>query len=169
MRLTRGKAIIIAIFVTVGLTFLGLYLFEQTETGEVSPEVEVMLENVKMKRIDVENPDLMIVQVDLAIFNNTTQTLALSRIGYDLYANEQFIGKGNLSLEDIPLTGRAPLFPGSSTMFSTDMQFRKSPDLEEIWDKLRNDNTEGITWRAEGVAQVETAFSIIEKDFETTL
>ncbi|MFQ5940485.1 MAG: hypothetical protein ACE5KA_02145 [Nitrososphaerales archaeon] len=169
MRLTRGKVIIIAIFVAIVASLVGLVGFTNLEQDIISPDITVTLENVKMKKIDNNNPDLMFVQVDVAILNEAEQTLAVSQIDYDMYANETLIGRGSLSLQDIPLTGRAPLFPGSVTTLPTEMQLRKSEDIVEVWDKLFNNDTQDITWQAEGVAQIETAFTIIEKDFESSL
>jgi LEA14-like dessication related protein len=169
MGLTRGKVIIIAIFVAVALAFAGLIAFESLEREDITPNITVTLAAVKMKQIDVENPDLMFVQVDFSILNRTNQTLALAKIDYDMYANERMIGRGGLSLEDTPLTGRAPLFSGSSTTLPSNMQLRKSPEVLDLWDKLLNGDTSGITWRAQGVAQIESAFSIAEVEFNSTL
>ena len=169
MRLTRGKIVIIPIFVAIAATLAGLVAFIEWEGEAIDPNFSVTLENVKMKKIDDDNPDLMIVQADLSVFNETERVLTVSRIGYDLYANEILVGRGSLSFEDIPLSGRAPLFSGSSTTFPSEVQLRKSPEVMEIWNKLSNNDTEDVTWHAEGVAQIETAFSIIEKDFNSTL
>ncbi len=169
MRLTLGKIVIIPIFVAIAATLAGLVAFTEWEGEAIDLSFSVTLENVKMKKIDDDNPDLMIVQADLSVFNETERILTVSRISYDLYANEILVGRGSLSFADIPLSGRAPLFSGSSTTFPSEMQLRKSPEVMEIWDKLSNNDTVDITWRAEGVAQIETAFSIIEKDFNSTL
>ena len=169
MRLTRGKVIIIAIFVGIAMTFVGLIVFERLEGEDIRPNITVTMETVKMKGININNPDLMIVLVEFAILNETEQTLVVSKIDYDMYANESLVGRGNLSLLDIPLTGRAPLFPNSSTILSSEMQLRKSPEVIETWEKLVNDDTEDITWHTKGVAQIESAFSIIEIDINSTL
>ncbi|MEE8132404.1 MAG: hypothetical protein V3T40_02390 [Nitrososphaerales archaeon] len=169
MRLTRGKVIIIAIFVGIALTFVGLIAFERLEGEYIRPNITVTMETVKMKGININNPDLMIVLVEFAILNETEQTLVVSKIDYDMYANESLVGRGNLSFLDIPLTGRAPLFPNSSTILPSEMQLRKSPEVIETWEKLVNDDTEDITWHTKGVAQIESAFSIIEIDINSTL
>jgi len=169
MKLTRGKIVIIPIFVIIFVGLVSLVAFTEWEEAEIDPNVGVILENVKMKKIDDDNPDRMIVRVDLAVFNNTERILAISRIGYDLYANEILVGRGSLSFADIPLSGRAPIFSGSSTTLPSEMQLPKSPEVMEIWSKLLNNDTEDVTWRADGVVQIETAFSIIEKDFNSSL
>ncbi len=169
MRLTRGKIVITAIFVGIAAALAGLVGFTNLEQEEIGPQMAVTLAGVKMKHIDKENPTLMIVQVDFAIFNDTKQTLTISKIDYDMHANERLIGRGLLSLEDAPLTGRAPLFPGTSTTLPSEMQLRQSPEIMDVWDKLNNGNIEDITWRANGVAQIESAFSIIEIAFNSTL
>lgn len=169
MWLTRGKIVIMIIFVGITAALAGLVELTNWEGEAIRPKITVTFENIMMKKIDNDNPDLMILQVDFTILNETEQTLVVSRIAHDVYANENFIGRGNLSLADIPLTGRAPLFPGSITTLPSEMNLRKSADVMEIWDKLFNNDTEGIIWRTEGVAQIESAFSIIEVEFNSTL
>jgi hypothetical protein len=161
--------VIIAIFVGFAAALAGLVGFTNLEQEEIGPLVDVALADVRMKGIDKENPTLMIVRVDFTIFNETKQTLTIAKIDYDMYANEQFIGRGILSLEDAPLTGRAPLFPGTPTTLPSEMQLRQSPEVMHVWDELKDGNTDDIKWRADGVAQIETAFSIIEKEFDSTL
>jgi len=169
MRLTRGKIVIIAIFVGFAAALAGLVGFTNLEQEEIAPLVDVALADVKMKGIDKENPTLMIVRVDFTIFNETKQVLTIAKIDYDIYANEQFVGRGLLSLEDAPLTGRAPLFSGTPTTLPSEMQLRQSPEIMHVWDKLKDENTGDIKWRADGIAHIETAFSIIEKEFDSTL
>ena len=71
MKLTRGKIVIIPIFVIIFVGLVSLVAFTEWEEAEINPNVGVILENVKMKKIDDDNPDRMIVRVDLAVFNNT--------------------------------------------------------------------------------------------------
>lgn len=169
MGLTRGKIIIAAIFVGIAIALASLVGFTNLQQKEISPKISVSLENVKMKSIDRNDPTLMIVQVDFSVLNETAQTLVIAKIDYDLYANESLIGRGNVSLEDTPLTGRAPLFSGSPTTIPSEMKIRKSTETMEVWDKLTSGMTEGIKWRTEGAAQIESAFSIIDVNFNSTL
>ncbi|MEM2760896.1 MAG: hypothetical protein QXW73_08945, partial [Nitrososphaerales archaeon] len=102
MALTRGKIVIAAIFVGVAAAFFGLYYSYSLQPPDVSSKINVILANVQMKNIDRDDPTLMIVRVDFGIFNGSEQTLAVSKIDYELYANEALLGRGSLSLEDIP-------------------------------------------------------------------
>lgn len=169
MRLTRGKIVIIPIVVAIGLTFLGLVIFTFMEEAEISPHVSVVLTSVHMDRIDADNPAIMYVRADFTIFNDTDKVLTISRITYDMYANDIFIGEGLFSWADHPLVGRPPLFDRSTTTIPVEMSLHQSPDNIEVWNMLRDGDTDNIQWRAEGMAQIETAFSIIEKDFVSTL
>lgn len=169
MGLTRGKIVIIAIFAGVAAALAGLVGFTGLEQEELSPKITVNLAEVTMKSIDRDDPTLMTVEVAFSILNESKQTLAVSKIDYDLYANENLLGRGNLSLEDIPLTGRAPLYSGSTTTIPSEMKLRKSAENAEMWDKLNTGMTEDVTWRADGTAQIESAFSIIDVDFDSKL
>ena len=63
MILTRGKIIIIAIFVAIAAGLVGLVAFTGIETQSIGGKVNVVLENVKMKSLDEQN-NVMTIQVD---------------------------------------------------------------------------------------------------------
>ena len=51
MKLTRGKIVIIPIFVIIFVGLVSLVAFTEWEEAEINPNVGVILENVKMKKI----------------------------------------------------------------------------------------------------------------------
>ncbi|MGH9879034.1 MAG: hypothetical protein ACRD5H_15500, partial [Nitrososphaerales archaeon] len=86
MILSRGKIVVIAIFVAIVAGLAGLIAFTNQETKEVEGKIGVVLENVKMKSVD-EQTKVMTLQVDFAITNNHDRTLTISKIDYELFAN----------------------------------------------------------------------------------
>ncbi|MFQ5970471.1 MAG: hypothetical protein ACE5J2_08275 [Nitrososphaerales archaeon] len=169
MILTRGKIIIIAIFVAIVAGLFGMIAFTDLEAERFGPQIEISVADVSLKEFDKEENKMMI-EVDFVVFNKAKKTLTLSKIDYNLYANEKFLGTGYYSLENAPLVGRAPLFPDSSTTLQSTFNLRYSDDLKDVWNLLAS-NTENnsIAWRAKGVAEIESAFSIIPVSFESSI
>jgi LEA14-like dessication related protein len=169
MILTRGKIIIIAIFIAIIAGLAGLIAFTNVETTQLETQVDIMLENVKMKSLDTQK-NVMIIQVDFAVSNNAERTLTISKIDYELFANEKFLGNGFMSLENIPMVGRPSLFPKSSTTIPSEFQLKYSDNISDIWDLLATaEENNGISWRVKGNAEIESAFSIIPISFESSL
>lgn len=169
MILTRGKIVIIAIFIGITAGLAGLVAFTNLEPPIIMKQVDVMLENVKMKALD-EEKNIMTVQVDFTITNRADRTLTISKIDYELFANERSLGYGFLSFESAPMVGRPPLFPDTSTTLPSDFRLNYSDNVSDVWNLLatsaENDN---ISWRVKGTAEIETALSIIPIDFESSI
>ena len=168
MILTRGKIIIIAIFVGIVAGLAGLVAFTSIETEVIAEQVNVMLGNVKMKSLDEQN-NIMTIQVDFAVTNNADQTLTISKIDYELFANEKSLGPGFLSYESSPLVGRPPLFPDTNTTLPSDFRLKFSSDVSDVWNLLatsaENDN---ISWRVKGTAEIESALDFIPVEFDSS-
>ena len=169
MILTRGKIIIIAIFIGIVAGLVGLIAFTKIQTGIVEGQIDVTLENVKMKALD-EETNVMTIQVDFAITNKADQTLTISKIDYELFANEKSLGPGFLSFESAPMVGRPPLFPGKSTTIPADFRLKYSDNVSDVWNLLatsaENDN---ISWKVKGTAEIESALDFIPVSFESSI
>lgn len=166
---SRGKILMIPVFIGIVIAFIAIITFGTVERQEAVEQITFSLTNVQMKNIDRDMPDLMKVAVDFTLQNDSRNTLTLLGIGYELYANEAFVGRGFLSQEDIPIVGRTAAFPGSSITVPTEMNFVRTPEMQELWDKLRNNDLDDVMWRAEGAAQIETPFDLIDINFTLTL
>ena len=168
MILSRGKIIIIAIFIAIVAGLAGLIAFTNVETTQLEAQVDVMLENVKMKALDKQK-NVMTVQVDFAVSNKSDRTLTISKIDYELFADEKSLGLGFMSLENIPMVGRPSLFPKTSTTIPSDFRLNYSDDISDVWNLLatsaENDN---IARRVKGNAEIESAFSIVPITFESS-
>ena len=169
MILTRGKIIIIAIFVAIVAGLVGMIQFTNLETTTLGEKIEVSLADVSVKEFNQEE-NRMTIEVDFVVFNKSKQTLTISKIDYDLYANEKFLGTGLYSLENAPLVGRAPLFSGSNTTLPANFDLKYSDNIKDVWNLLStNTENDSIAWRVKGVAEIESAFSIIPVPFESSI
>ena len=169
MILTRGKIIIIAIFVAIAAGLVGLVAFTGIETQSIGGKVNVVLENVKMKSLDEQN-NVMTIQVDFTVTNKADQTLTISKIDYELFADEKSLGQGFLSYESSPLVGRPPLFPDTNTTLPADFRLKFSSDVSDVWNLLAtNAENDSISWRIKGTAEIESALDFIPVDFDSSI
>jgi LEA14-like dessication related protein len=167
--LSRGKIVIIAIFVAIVAGLAGLITFTGQATKEVEGKVAVTLENVKMKSLD-EQTKVMTLQVDFNVTNNADMTLTISKIDYELFANEKSLGQGFLSYESAPLVGRPPLFSDASTTLPSDFKLNYSEEVSDVWNLLAaSPENDSISWKAKGTAEIESALDFIPIEFESSI
>ncbi len=168
MPFTRGKIVIIAVAAGIVGGLAGLIQFSSLESQVIAPQMGVHLQDVRMKQID-EEKNVMMVVVDFNIENQSDKTLTISKLEYELFADEISVGRGFISLEDIPLGGRPQLFSGSGTTIPSEFRLKYSDDVSNIWDMLASGEAGQVAWRAKGSAEIESAFSIIPIEFESSL
>jgi len=167
--LTRGKIIVIAIFVAIIAGLAALVAITNNESGGIEKQVSVTLGNVTMKALDEQN-NVMTIEVDFAVANNSDRTLTISKIDYELFANEKSLGQGFLSYESSPLVGRPPLFPDTSTTLPSDFKLNFSDDVSDVWNLLATSaDNDNISWCAKGTAEIESALSITSVAFESCI
>jgi len=167
--LSRGKIIVIVIFVGIVAALAGLVAITGLETEDIGGKIDVVLESVKFKSLDEQN-NIMMIQVDFTVTNYADRTLTISKIDYELFANDESLGLGYLSYESAPLVGRPPLFPDTSTPIPSDFKLNYSEDVSAVWDLLLADpENASISWRIKGTAEIESALSIIPIEFESSI
>ena len=169
MILSRGKIVVIAIFVAIVVGLVGLIAFTGLETKEVEGKVGIMLENVKMRSID-EQTKVMTLEVDFVVTNNADRTLTISKIDYELFANEKSLGLGFLSYESAPMVGRPPIFPAASTTLPSDFRLNYSEDVSDVWNLLaESPENDSVSWKVTGTAELESALDFIPIQFESSI
>jgi LEA14-like dessication related protein len=167
--LSRGKIIVIVIFVGIVAALAGLVAITGLETEDIGGKIDVVLESVKFKSLDEQN-NIMMIQVDFTVTNYADRTLTISKIDYELFANDESLGQGYLSYESAPLVGRPPLFPDTGTPIPSDFKLNYSEDVSAVWDLLLADpENASISWRIKGTAEIESALSIIPIEFESSI
>lgn len=168
MILSRGKIVVIAIFLGILTGLFGLITFTDREATQFESQVAITLKDVAMKNVD-EQTNIMKIGVDFDIVNSAAKTLTISKMDYKLIANGKSLGQGFFSAESVPMAGRPPLFPGTSTTIPSEFQLKHSDDTSDIWDLLAKGESEGISWKVEGTAQIESALSLADVPFESSL
>jgi len=127
---------------------------------------EIELENVEVISIDdIENSAKL--QITFLVKNPSDKTFTVPLIAYDLYANGIKIGTSSYSTVDIPMPGRAAFYAGAEIPLKNYFQLDSSDVNSDIYQSIIDG--EDIKYRAEGIITLETAWSIIEKEFQTYL
>ena len=167
MILTRGKLIVVAIFLGILAGLFGLVAFTNHEASQFESQITIALKDVEMKALD-EQANVMTITVDFNVTNNAAKTLTISKMDYKLIANGKSLGQGSFSAESVPLSGRPPLFPSTSTTIPSEFRLKYSDDVSDLWGLLAK-GEKGISWRVEGTAQIESALSLADVPFESSL
>ena len=150
----------------------GLFAFLFTMMG-VSlmdiPELEksqIRLGSVEVTGVNtVENHAKL--KVSFLITNHGERTFVIPVISYELFVNGKSIGTSSYSVEDIPMTGRAPFYPGAEIPLDSSLQIVLTEDNNDEY--LAIVNGEYVEFSVIGQYTIETAWQLIEKEFESSL
>ncbi|MDH3677121.1 MAG: hypothetical protein OEQ12_02335 [Nitrosopumilus sp.] len=148
------------------LGLLGLiFWYGNLDTPELEL-AEIELTNVEVISVNkVENTAKM--TVTFLIKNPSEKTFTVSMIGYQLYADGELLGSGQYSTADIAMPGRAIFSTGAEIPLKNTFDLSKSDVSNEIYQSIL-DNTVS-NFRAQGVLTTESAWSIVEKEFDRSI
>ena len=150
----------------------GLFAFLFTMMG-VSlmdiPELEksqIRLGSVEVTGVNtVENHAKL--KVSFLITNHGERTFVIPVISYELFVNGKSIGTSSYSVEDIPMTGRAPFYPGAEIPLDSYLKISLTESNSDEY--LAIVNGEFVEFGVKGQYTIETAWQLIEKEFESSL
>ena len=162
---SRGKVVITGAFIGLGLFMLYLVYYASLDNPELE-KTQVDLVNVKV--LDVNSVDnRATLEVKFLITNPGKKSITVSQINYALSVNGKDVGNGNYNTEDISLPGRAAIYAGQSVELTSKFNLVYNNQIADAYSTVTNN--ELATYKANGIISVESAWSIVEKQFETTL
>lgn len=135
------------------------------------------LDNPKLEMVDIQMGTVKLVNqnslegkakldVGFVIKNPSDKTFTISRIDYELFANGVSIGKSQYSTEDVAMPGRAAFYPNAQIELPSPFTLTKTTENSDIYTTI---TTEGpVVYSAKGVVVVESAWSLVEKQFEVS-
>jgi hypothetical protein len=162
---SKGRAVIMAAFVGLGVLMLFFYLYADTFQPTLQ-QININLQTVKILNIDKIN-NRANLEVDYFLSNPTTVTATISTIDYELYANGKDLGEGHYNVEDIPMAGRPALFSGGNTTVTDTFQLVKSSNNADAYDSIIKG--EPVKYEAKGQVTIESTLTLITKDFDLFL
>jgi hypothetical protein len=99
--------------------------------------------------------------------NPGKKTFTVPIISYDLYANGKHIGVGSYSTVDIAMPGRAIFSPGAEIPLKSFLDLARTEANSDVYQMIVDGDS--IQYRVEGNITIETAWALIEKDFQSSL
>ena len=156
------------LFAAIGGLFalMGFFVFYASLDNPELEKIEIELAGVDLKDVNsVENHATL--EISLLIKNPSEKTFTIAIISYELFANGNSIGTGQYSTVDIPMPGRAAFYPGSEIALKNFFQLTLDDNNVQEYQSITNG--ENVQYRVKGEVTVETAWSIIEKNFESSL
>ena len=156
------------LYVAIGGLFAFMFAMIAVSLGDL-PELEkaeIKLYSVKV--IDVNSIDNHAkLKISFLIKNPGEKTFVIPVISYELFANGKSIGTSSYSVEDIPMTGRAPFYPGAEIPLDSYLNISLAENnSDEYWAIV---NGEDVKFSVKGQYTIETAWQLIDKEFESSL
>ncbi|HET8720038.1 MAG TPA: hypothetical protein VFM64_03485 [Candidatus Nitrosotenuis sp.] len=160
--ISQGKGIIYAAIAGLLAMLGGITWYASLDNPQLSM-AEIALTDVNLQDVNsIENTATL--QVNFLIKNPSEKTFTVSTIDYELFANGVSIGRGQYSTEDIPLPGRAAFYPGAEVELPNNFRLTQTESNSEQYNVIVNDQP--VQYSAKGKIIVESAWSLVEKDFD---
>ena len=156
------------LYVAIGgmFAFMGGMVYVSTMDFEELEKAEIKLAGVEVTDVNsIENH--ITLKTSLLITNHGERTFVIPIITYDHFVNGEFIGNTAYNVEDIPMTGRVPFFPGVEINLETKMEVYLTEENRNLYFAILNG--ESVKHEIKGQYTVETAWQLIEKAFESSL
>ena len=129
-------------------------------------EAEIKLDSVEVTDVNsIDNHAKL--KISFLITNHGEKTFEVREISYELFANGKSIGTSSYNFEDIPMTGRAPFYPGAEIPLGSDMKIFQTEDYNDEY--LAIVNGEYVEFSVKGQYTVETAWQLLDIEFESSL
>ena len=168
MFLSRRRIILIVAIAAIAIAIILLPLILATFTAPDINSITIELSRVEVK--DITNDRIIPLNLFFNVHNPTDKAMTTSKIDYNLFADGESLGQGILSYEDIPLNGRPQLSAGLTTTLQSTLELNQSNLNSNIFRVIKSaEATKQIKWKVEGVAQIESAFSLSPKQFSDEL
>ena len=161
-------------FGVIGVLAITIIFLPRIQYFINAPDVNAI--DFKLSSVDITNLSNNTNNIELLlrfdVSNPSEKTATTSKVEYDLFGDNEFLGHGVLSYEDIPLNGRPQFSPGQTTTLKSPIVLQPSDTNIDIIEKLINNQSDSINdirWNVNGSSQIESAFVIVQKDFNDVL
>jgi hypothetical protein len=164
----------IVLFGVIGVLVITIIFLPRIQYLINAPDVDAI--DFKLSSVDITNLSNNTNNIELLLLfdvsNLSEKTVTTSKVEYDLFGDNEFLGHGILSYEDIPLNGRPQFSSGLTTTLKSPIVLQPSDTNMDIIEQLINnqsDSINNIRWNVNGSSQIESAFVIVQKDFNDIL
>lgn len=105
--------------------------------------------------------------VTFLVKNPSEKTFTVPLINYNLFVDDELLGSGQYSTEDVAMPGRALFTSGAEIPLDSFFQLNKSEISSETYQAIIDGKI--TSFRVEGIMTTESAWSVIEKNFESSI
>ena len=133
-----------------------------------NPQLEqatIELSEVELRDVNtIENRATMIVT--FSVTNPSDLTFTIPLIAYQLYGDGVSLGSASYSTEDVAMPGRAAFYPGTEIPLDSKFSFVLTDVNETVYEKIVTGQS--VQYSATGMITVESAWSIVEMNFDSS-
>ena len=145
--------------------FMGGIVYYSTYDIPELEKSELELLSVNVVEIDsIQNR--MYVDVVFGITNHGERTVTVPQIGFELFANGKSLGSSSYDVSDIPLNGRALMMSGMQVPLVGEITVNLTDEIKDIYDAIAAG--ESLDYRVTGQYTIETAWQVIDVQFESS-
>jgi len=161
----QGRTILFAAILGL-LALMGGFVYYASLDNPELERIEIKLSNVEL--LDVNSIENKVkLRTTFLVKNPSEKTFTVSSIAYDLFVNGKSIGAGSYSTADIAMPGRAAFYPGSEIPLKNIFELILTDTNAQEYQSIIEG--ESLQYSVKGIVTVETAWSLIEKEFESSL
>jgi len=156
------------VYVAIGalFAFLGGIVYYSTLDFPELEKSELELLSVDVVEIDsIENR--IFLKVIFGITNHGERTVTVPEISFELFANGQSLGSSSYSISDIPMTGRVLLTSGLQVSLPGEITINLTDDIKDIYEAIAAG--ESLDYRVTGQYRIETAWQVIDVQFDSSI
>ena len=162
----KPSKIIVYIAIGAMFAFMGGIVWYSTYDIPELEKSELELLSVNVVEIDsIQNR--MYVDVVFGITNHGERTVTVPEISFQLFANGKSIGSSSYSVSDIPLNGRALMLTGMQVPLVGKITINLTDDIKDIYEAMAAG--ESLDYRAVGQYTIETAWQVIDIQYDSSL
>ena len=132
------------------------------------------LDNPKLEQVEISMGTVKLISensiegkakldVGFVIKNPSDKTFTISRIDYELFANGVSLGKSQYSTEDVAMPGRAAFYPNAEIELPSPFTITKTTENADAYTAITTQSP--VVYSAKGLIVVESAWSLVEKEF----
>jgi len=155
--------LVVAILALLGMMGGGVY-YASLDNPKLEQAV-VKLSVVELRDVNtIENRATM--TVTFLVTNPSDLTFTIPLIAYELYGDGISLGSASYSTQDVAMPGRAAFYPGTEIPLDSKFSFVLTDINETVYEKIVTGQS--VEYSAKGMVTVESAWSIVEMNFDTS-